>query len=223
MSDQPKINYKFVLLGDSSVGKTCIFKKISTGLYSDKNISTIGQDKRTINYENIDVNIDGKLVKRSFDISLFDTAGQERFRSITKNYIKGADGVILIYDITNRQSFEHVQNWLDNIIEILSDWKTQNYLIVLIGNKLDLVKDDDNLNDEEKKRKVTTEEGEKKCKDSGIQWGGECSAMEFTLEQMKDLFGKFVIQIFSKVGVKETQQHVEKIQTHKKKKRKCFL
>lgn len=212
------LSYKMTLLGDSGVGKTSLFKKLFTGKFDPRIISTIGVDKRSLN---ISINTDEG--EKDVDISLFDTAGQERFRSITKNYIKGADGVILIYDITNRQSFEHVQNWLDNIIEILSDWKTQNYLIVLIGNKLDLVKDDDNLNDEEKKRKVTTEEGENKCKDSGIQWGGECSAMEFTLEQMKDLFGKFVIQIFSKVGVKETQQHVEKIQTHKKKKRKCFL
>ena len=156
------IEYKFALIGDSSVGKTSIFRKISTGNFSDENIATIGTDKRTINYTDIDVDIKGQIEKKSFEISLFDTAGQERFRSITKNYIKGSDGIILIYDITNKESFDHVETWLGNIKEILSDWKASNYLIMLLGNKLDLV------NSGVAKRMVEIDDGQKKCNNSGI-------------------------------------------------------
>ena len=204
--------YKFALIGDSSVGKTSIFRKISTGNFNEENIATIGTDKRTINYTDIEVNIKGQKEKKSFEISLFDTAGQERFRSITKNYIKGSDGIILIYDITNKETFDHVEGWLDNIKEILSDWKASNYSIMLLGNKLDLV------NSGEAKRKVEIDEGQKKCNNSGIIWGGECSAKDFTVEQFSDLFKDLTINIFNKIGEKQVvKQHSKKIGKYKKK------
>ena len=206
--------YKFALIGDSSVGKTSIFRKISTGNFSEENITTIGTDKRTINYTDIEVNIKGQKEKKSFEISLFDTAGQERFRSITKNYIKGSDGIILIYDITNKVSFDHVETWLDNIKEILHDWKESNYSIMLLGNKLDLV------NSGEEKRMVDINEGQKKCNNSGIIWGGECSAKDFTLEQFSDLFKDLTINIFNKIGEKQVvKQHSKKIGKYKKKRK----
>ena len=208
--------YKFALIGDSSVGKTSIFRKISTGNFSEENITTIGTDKRTINYTDIEVNIKGQKEKKSFEISLFDTAGQERFRSITKNYIKGSDGIILIYDITNKVSFDHVETWLDNIKEILHDWKESNYSIMLLGNKLDLV------NSGEEKRVVEIEEGQKKCNNSGIIWGGECSAKDFTVEQFLDLFKDLTINIFNKIGEKQVvKQHSKKIGNFKNKNKVC--
>ena len=210
------IEYKFALIGDSSVGKTSIFRKISTGNFSDENIATIGTDKRTINYTDIDVDIKGQIEKKSFEISLFDTAGQERFRSITKNYIKGSDGIILIYDITNKESFDHVETWLGNIKEILSDWKASNYLIMLLGNKLDLV------NSGQAKRMVEIDDGQNKCNNSGIIWGGECSAKDFTAEQFSDLFKDLTINIFNKVGEKQiAKQHSKKIGKYKKKSKGC--
>ena len=208
--------YKFALIGDSSVGKTSIFRKISTGNFNEENISTIGTDKRTINYTEIEVNVKGQKEKKSFEISLFDTAGQERFRSITKNYIKGSDGIILIYDITNKETFDHVEGWLENIKEILSDWKASNYSIMLLGNKLDLV------NSGEAKRKVEIDEGQNKCNNSGILWGGECSAKDFTVEQFSDLFKDLTINIFNKIGEKQVvKQHSKNIVKYKKKTKGC--
>ena len=208
------IEYKFALIGDSSVGKTSIFRKISTGNFSDENIATIGTDKRTLNYTEIEVNNKGKKEKKSFEISLFDTAGQERFRALTKNYIKGSDGIILIYDITNKESFDHVEKWLEDIKEILSDWKSSSYSIMLLGNKLDLV------NSGEEKRMVDINEGQKKCNNSGIIWGGECSAKDFTLEQFSDLFKDLTINIFNKIGEKQVvKQHSKKIGKYKKKRK----
>ena len=218
MADKNKIiEYKFALLGDSSVGKTSIFKKISTGKFFEQNIATIGTDKRTIDYNDIEVDIKGSKVKKSFQISLFDTAGQEKFRSITKNYFKGSNGIILVYDITNRTSFEHVEKWLTSIKEVLADWKTQDYLVLLIGNKLDLVTSGAN------EREVNIEEVNKKYSNSGIILGGECSAKDFTDEQFVDIFKDLAIKIINKVGEKVNRQHSKKVGKYKKKKNFCKI
>ena len=210
--DNSIINYKFALLGDSSVGKTSIFKKISTGEFFLENISTIGTEKKSIEYNDIEIEINGKTEKKSFLIELFDTAGQERYRSITKNYIKGSDGIILIYDITNKETFEHVEKWLTSIKDVLSDWKASNYLIMLLGNKLDLI------DIEEYERKVEIDEAKNKCDDNEIHWGGECSAKDFTDSQFIDLFKNFTISIYKKNGLKTVKkQHSKIIGRYKKK------
>ena len=121
------IRYKFALFGDTQVGKTAIFHKISTGLFLDNNLSTQGTDKEVINFTDLEIDINGNKIKKSFKITLFDTAGQERYRSITNSYINNTDGVILIYDITNKLSFEHVEEWLSSIKNCLSDWNKSNY------------------------------------------------------------------------------------------------
>ena len=220
--EEKKIVYKFALLGDSKVGKTTIFKKIFTNKFSEFNLSSIGVDIRTLNYEDLEISINGQTVKKSFDIKLFDTAGQERFRSVTTNYIKGSDGIILIYDITNKESFNNVKNWLKSITEVLSDWKSSSYFILLLGNKLDLTLEDKNLEDDKKKRQVNIEEGENLCKDSGIFWGGECSAKDFTEEQFKELFGNFVIKIFQNIKKEDIQRVSINKNDHKNKKKKKF-
>ena len=167
--NQNKITYEICLLGDSQVGKTSIFKKIATGNFSTNNVATIGIEKKTLFFNDIDVDFKGNKEKKSFEISLFDTAGQERFRSIAPNFIKNSEGVILIYDITKKESFEHVEFWLSSIKENLSDWTKSGYLIMIIGNKLDLVLENEKL------REVSIEDVENKYGDSGIILGGECS------------------------------------------------
>ena len=215
------IEFKFSFLGDSMVGKTTIFKKLTTGNFQSKTLSTVGVDKRTIKYENIEVNIDGKPVNKSFDISLFDTAGQEKFRAITKNYINGSDGIILIYDITRRKSFDNIEMWLESITDCLEDYKNSNYLIMLLGNKLDLVKEEEN------KREISTEEGKKKSKERGLYWGGECSAKDFSESDFKALFANLVKKIYEKVGNKKEVRNIKittiksSDQTNERKKKCC--
>ena len=104
----------------------------------DKTIHTIGIDMKTIN-QKLEVNKKGKIQEREFIIKLYDTGGQEKFRAITKNYYKGSDGILLIYDITNRSSFDSIQMWIDTIKSTFKDTK---YSIILIGNKLDLIEED---------------------------------------------------------------------------------
>ena len=212
----PIINYKYALMGDSMVGKTSIFKKISTGDFYQESVPTLGYDKRTMEYNDIEIEIDGKIEKKDFSVSLFDTAGQERFRSIAKNYIKGSNGIILIYDITNRESFEHVETWLNSIKEVLSDWKASDYLILLLGNKLDLVEQ------EEIDRKVEINEAKNKCENNGIQWGGECSAKTFTDSDFINMFQGFTVNIYKKLGDKSVNsQNAKRIGRHRKKNTCC--
>ena len=157
---------------------TCIFKKITTGQFNDKSISTIGRDRRTLFFE-INTNKEGEPEKKgNCEIQLWDTAGQERFRSITKTYYSSSQGLVFIYDITKRETFDNLDEWINNAKESLGN--ENNYLIFLIGNKLDLAEENPD------KREVTVEEGESKCKENGIIWGGECSAKSYTEEKLPE-------------------------------------
>ena len=96
--------YKVLLLGDSTVGKTCFLLRYCDNDFQESHLSTIGLDYRlkTMTLNN------GKKIK----LQIWDTAGQDKYRSITKNYYKGAHGIILIYDVTNYQTYENVKNWI---------------------------------------------------------------------------------------------------------------
>ena len=158
-SEEDLTTYKIILIGDSSVGKTCIFKKLTLGTYSDKNISTIGVDRKSFIIE-LKINEDGEEIEKSFRIQLWDTAGQERYRSITKGYYKDSQALLLIYDITNKSTFDNVDKWITGVKDSLgdedNDKENSNYIIILLGNKLDL--------DEAGLRKINKEDAEEICK-----------------------------------------------------------
>ena len=132
-------SYKILLLGDSSVGKTCFLKRYIDNTFQDAYLSTIGFDFK-IKYVTLK---SGKQVK----IQLWDTAGQERFRTIAKSYYKGAHGIILIYDVTVKKTYENIRKWLNEI----KNESSRRISIILVGNKIDC----------EEKREVTTEEGKR--------------------------------------------------------------
>ena len=210
------IEYKIVLIGNSAVGKTSLFKKLTTGEFSEKNISTIGMDKKTLNIE-IEINKNGTKVQKEVNISLIDTAGQERFRSITKNYFKESDGILLLYDVTSKDTFKNVETWIDSIHESIGNHKNSKYIIILIGNKTDLIGVDDYV------REVTEEEAEAKCNVKSLVWGGETSVKNIEFKDLKELFKNYVEKIYDKVGEKEVKQQVsKKMDSYKKKKKKLF-
>ena len=217
-SEDEKIEYKVVFCGNSAVGKTSLFKKITTGEFYEKNISTIGMDKRTIPLE-IEVEEKGNSVKKQIDISLIDTAGQERFKAITKSYFKDSDGVLLIYDITKKESLEKLNGWIESICEALGNTQSSQYIIFLIGNKLDLI------GVEGKVREIDVKDAQQKCEENNMIWGGECSAKNFTDSQLIDLLKQYVKKIYEKIGPKIVKkQIVKKIGPQKKKKKnKCFF
>jgi Ras-related protein Rab-1A len=118
--------FKLVLIGDSGVGKSCLLLRFADDNFTDSYISTIGVDFRFRT-----VTIDKKTVK----LQIWDTAGQERFRTITSAYYRGADGIIMVYDVTSQESFDHVEEWLSEV----DRYANENTSKLLIGNKADLV------------------------------------------------------------------------------------
>ena len=122
--------FKIVLLGDGCIGKSTFFHKLSKlndpdYQFSSKYNATDNFDfnRITLNYHNENITID-----------LWDTAGQERFKTITSSYYKGAHGIIVVYDITDRESFSAIQNWMGEVEKHASD----NISRILVGNKCDL-------------------------------------------------------------------------------------
>ena len=184
------IEYKFILLGDSLVGKTSIFLRLSGKSFSTNTIPTLGTEKIVVNFD--DVQIDEK-VYQNFKVSLFDTAGQERFRSISRAFFRDSQGIVLLYSVIDKESYKHIQSWLDSIKDSLSDWKRSGYMVMILGNKLDCIQ-------ENIKREIPIEEVQKMCSDQGIYWGGECSAKTFDIKQLKEIFEKFIKHIYLKLG-----------------------
>ena len=214
ISDDEIIEYKLILCGDSSVGKTCLFKKITSGIFLGKNVSTVGIDRKSLSFV-CDFDEDGKKISKNVLINLTDTAGQERYKSITKAYYKGSNAVILLYDITDKKSFDHLEEWINSIKNSVGNYEESKYTIFLLGTKSDLVKNDDS------RREVNIEEAQKKCKDFDLEWGGECSSKDFSEEQYKKLFKEFVIKIYKKIGYNRAmRQTIVTLDSSKKGKKK---
>ncbi|CAM6089138.1 unnamed protein product [Calypogeia fissa] len=130
MSINPEYDYlfKLLLIGDSGVGKSSLLLRFADDSYLETYISTIGVDFKIRTVE-----LDGKTVK----LQIWDTAGQERFRTITSSYYRGAHGIIVVYDVTDQESFNNVKQWLNEIDRYASE--DVNKLIV--GNKSDRAND----------------------------------------------------------------------------------
>ena len=133
---------KVITLGNSSVGKTSFLMKYIDNSFTLTYTTTLGIDfkQKKIKLK------DGRDVR----LRIFDTAGQERFKAVSVSFIKKADGVILMYDISDLESFEAVENWIKSIREIGKD----NLPIILVGNKCDLSDD---------KRMISLKEGQDKA------------------------------------------------------------
>lgn len=126
MNEQVEKPLKILTIGESSVGKTCLILR-----YTNCNISslpTLGVD-----FSNKYINIDGNNIK----LQIWDTGGAEKFRAITKAYYRGSHGILVVFDISRRDTFNQTRMWIDSI----QDAKNNHARIILIGNKCDLERD----------------------------------------------------------------------------------
>ncbi|KAJ7546300.1 hypothetical protein O6H91_08G034400 [Diphasiastrum complanatum] len=148
--------FKVVLIGDSAVGKSQLLSRFSRNEFSLESKSTIG-----VEFQTRTIVVDHKTIKAQ----IWDTAGQERYRAITSAYYRGAVGAMVVYDITKRQTFDHVPRWLEE----LKGHADNNIVIMLVGNKADL----DSLRD------VSTEEAKEYAEKEELYFI-ETSALEAT-------------------------------------------
>ncbi|XP_052600414.1 ras-related protein Rab-44 [Peromyscus californicus insignis] len=148
----PDYLYHVIFLGDSNVGKTSFLHLLHHDAFATGLTATVGVDFRTKTLV-----VDNKI----FALQLWDTAGQERYHSLTRQLLRKAEGVVLMYDVTSRESFTHVRYWL----QCLQDAGADGVAMVLLGNKMDC----------EEERQVPTEAGRGLAQELGVSFG-ECSA-----------------------------------------------
>ena len=190
MTDKTDYTLKILTIGESAVGKTCILLRFTDNKFLKTHLTTIG-----IDYKSKTIKVKDFSVK----LKIWDTAGQERFRNITQQYYKGADGILLVYDVTERNSFEKVREWMRNIQQNTSRDKIG---IILVGNKCDL-----------EERQVTTEEGESLAKEFGVLFFETSAYKDININEC---FESLVGEIISKKEVDSTGNNGSSVGGEKK-------
>ena len=174
---------KILTLGETQVGKTSIVLRYSEDKFNYNKIATIGIDFKI------------KVIRKGNEkikVSIYDTAGQERFQNIVKHYYKGANGVLLVYDITKRDSFKKLEFWIEDLKENADN--IDNLFIYLIGNK----------NDMEEKREVSFQEATDFAKDKQLPYI-EVSAK--TGNNIKKLFDEVIKGAMTKMLTNENKEN----------------
>ncbi|OMJ94210.1 hypothetical protein SteCoe_2696 [Stentor coeruleus] len=201
--DHPDMTFKIIIIGDSGVGKSCFFMQFTEGNFKEDHNVTIG-----VEYGARTLDIDNKKVK----LELWDTAGQEAFRAITRSFYRNANGVILMYDLTRLESFDSLEDWLR---EVRTN-STPDITVLLLANMLDLASDE---------REVEADAGEKFAKDNRLDGFLEASAKtsdnvsQAFIEISKVLMKKNPVQAETKLIAPPIQ--IKSTQPSKKKKGCC--
>ena len=177
--------FKVLLLGNSDVGKSSLLLRFVDKTWTDSFVPTIGVDFKVKTME-----IGDKTVK----MQIWDTAGQERFRNVVASYFRGSNGILLIYDVTNRDSFKNLDNWL----EVIENNASDNVLKILIGNKVDLVDD----------REIKKEEGQQFANRYNMQFIETSAKLDTNVSEAFETLAKLMIEFNSK-QVPLTQKKTE--------------
>ena len=196
------ITFKVLFLGDSTVGKTAFIVRFCDGKFEDDSLTTIGLDTKT------------KFVvhkEKKIQLQIWDTAGQERFRSIAKSCYKGADGILLMYDISKYETFKHIKSWITDIENNISVPKNKLALII-IGNKADLP------NEEKTVDKKDIEEFESKFKYKIIEASAKTD--QNVNESMIALIDKMLELGLGKIKSLDDEDDTQKLSAKKKDKKK---
>jgi small GTP-binding protein len=194
MTSEPSVTFKILTIGESGVGKTCVLRRFVENKFLKNHLATIGIDFKTKT-----LNINNQEIK----LKIWDTAGQERFRNITTQYYKGADGIVLVYDVTDEASYDKIREWME---QILSNTQQDEIGLVLLGNKCDM-----------EPRTVTEEMGKKMAEELKISYF-ETSALNG--QGIKEAFEQLTRDIMKKKGVGDGNNDAGKVELNKKKNKK---
>ncbi|XP_068179219.1 ras-related protein Rab-42b isoform X2 [Antennarius striatus] len=169
-----RYQFRFIMLGDSTVGKSSLLKRYTEDLFTQSVNQTVGVDFY-VHFLEVEPGVRVKL-------QFWDTAGQERFRSVTRSYYRNSVGGLLVFDISNRESFDHINEWYDEIYDRVQPQRLQ---FMLVGQKCDL--------DAEGERVVSQEDAEKLAEQLGVPYV-EVSAK--TGENVKDIFEQLTQTVY---------------------------
>ena len=190
------VKYKIMVLGESKVGKTSLIKRYTKDQFGGVYLTTVGMD-----FQDKIIEIEDKKVR----LQVWDTAGQERFRNVTKSYFQSSHGLLVVYDITDKESFDKIKFWIENI----KNNAPENAKLILVGNKCDLANE----------RKVTIEDGENKARNYNIKFF-ESSAKDGT--NVNELFFYLANEIYQDEKTKEKDnKNSLKLKAKKKEKKGC--
>jgi len=166
--------FKYIIIGDTGVGKSCLLLQFTDKRFRHDHDLTIG-----VEFGSRMVRVEDKDIK----LQIWDTAGQESFRSITRSYYRGAAGGLLVYDVSRRETFLHLSSWLQDAKQNA----TSEMVLILVGNKKDL----------QTRRVVSYEEGQKFASENGLLFI-ETSAK--TAENVEEAFANVAKSVYTKVN-----------------------
>jgi len=189
---------KIMVLGNTAVGKTSFILTYTENTFQEVHLSTMG-----IDYKEKHIIIEGK----KYRLSVYDTTGQERYKSLAFSLIKNTDGIILIYDVTNESSFKAVPDWIQSAREK----KGENYPMIILGNKIDL----------EDERKVKTEDGEELAQKYGLDFYEISNKENVNIENAILTLVKKILVYIEQNGKKEINSLITTQTFRKRKKKIC--
>ena len=187
--------FKILTIGESGVGKTSILRRFVENKFLKNHLATIGIDFKT---KTLTIN------DQEIKLKIWDTAGQERFRNITTQYYKGADGIVLVYDVTDEASFDKIKDWMD---QILSNTNKDEICLILLGNKCDI-----------EKRSISYEQGKTLANELQVNFF-ETSAQ--TGQNIKDAFETLTADIMKKKKIGGDNNNIDLKKNKKKKDSDC--
>ena len=193
-----QLEYKIIILGMSEVGKTCLLINYFDKEFKENNISTIGIDFKTKFF---------KFDENKVKINYVDTAGQERFHAISSNYLKNANGILLVYAVNSRASFSLLEDWMKEV----KNHANQNFSIIILGNKCDV-----------EDREVTLEEGENFAKKINSKVYEVSAKTGYNVAEAFDEIARMTYEKDKEGKIRQRESiRFEDVGTDKKKKKCC--
>lgn len=203
-----EIVYKILLLGDSTVGKSSLMIRFTDNYYEENNVSTFGVDSKK---KIIEIN------NQKIRLNIYDTCGQERYRSLAKNFLQNSNGIIFVFDLTNGTTFDNIERWLMTCDDVIGDFQK-----IVVGNKLDL-----------ENREIDKERAVKFCKEHNLKYFETSAKKDINVERIFKEIARLIldskqknekIEVKGKDKEKENSQKITKLTNKKdesKKKKKC--